>query len=128
MKNGAEEIASRLDNIEEILKLLLIQSVLTNSEIERIQENTISKVGDILLPLGMKNPRLNYIEGHYYIFVEPNNTDTLKKIKNHYIQAKELIPDMKIVLAFEMLHSKRKKAFEDAKISYYITKGEMKIF
>lgn len=107
MKKIEEDIASRLDDIEELLKMLLMHSVLGNSESERTQENILNKVRNILLPLGIINPRLYYIEEHYYVLAEIDTTNTLNEIKNHYIQANELI-SMKIVLAFDKLHPRRK--------------------
>ena len=57
-----ENLESRLDNIEEILKMLLVNSVLGSSEINKIQENILNGVRDILFAFGMENLRLNYIE------------------------------------------------------------------
>ena len=65
-----ENIESRLENIEEILKMLLVNSVLGSSEIDKIQENILNSIRDRLIMFGMENLRLNYIEDKYYIFAE----------------------------------------------------------
>lgn len=65
MKN--ENIESRLENIEEILKMLLVNSVLGSGEIDKIQENILNSIRDRLIMFGMENLRLNYIEDKYYI-------------------------------------------------------------
>lgn len=44
-----ENVESRLDNIEEILKMLLVNSVLGSSEIDKIQENILNSVRDRLI-------------------------------------------------------------------------------
>ena len=123
-----ENLESRLDNIEEILKMLLVNSVLGSSEINKIQENILNGVRDILFAFGMENLRLNYIEDKYYIFAEIDENETLKNIKSNYSQACDFLDNVKLVLAFEKLHVKRKRAFEEAKISFYIKSGEMRIF
>ena len=38
-----ETVETRLDNIEEILKMLLVSSVLGSSDVDKIQENIISQ-------------------------------------------------------------------------------------
>lgn len=123
-----ENVETRLDNIEEILKMLLVNSVLGSSEIDKIQENILNDVRDGLLTFGMENLRLNYIENKYYIFAEIDEDETLKKIKNNYARACNFLEDLKIVLVFDKLHVKRKKAFEESKISFYVKSGEMRIF
>lgn len=128
LKKNEEELKNKLDNIEQILKMLVISSVLKEEEIDTIQKNVVEKTSDVLMPLGMKNPRLHFIESKYYLFIEMENIDSLNKIKATYIQASQLITNMKVVLVFDKLHSKRKKSFEDAKISYCISNGEIHIF
>ncbi len=123
-----ENIESRLENIEEILKMLLVNSVLGSSEIDKIQENILNSIRDRLIMFGMENLRLNYIEDKYYIFAEIDENETLKNIKNNYLQACDFLDDIKLVLVFEKLRAKRKKAFEEAKISFYIKSDEMRIF
>lgn len=49
-----ENVETRLDNIEEILKMLLVNSVLGSSEIDKIQENILNDVRDGLLTFGME--------------------------------------------------------------------------
>jgi hypothetical protein len=123
-----ENIESRLENIEEILKMLLVNSVLGSGEIDKIQENILNSIRDRLIMFGMENLRLNYIEDKYYIFAEIDENETLKNIKNNYLQACDFLDDIKLVLVFEKLHAKRKKAFEEAKISFYVKSDEMRIF
>ena len=123
-----ETVETRLDNIEEILKMLLVNSVLGSSDVEKIQENILCQFRDALSGLGINNIRTNYIENKYYIFAEIDANETLKNIKNCYAQACELLGDIKLVFVFEKLHSKRKKALEDAGVSYYLHSGEMRIF
>lgn len=125
---GKESIETRLDNIEEILKMLLANSVLGSVDTDKIQENILSGIRDSLSAFGMENLRLNYIEGKYYIFAETSEDDTLKKIKKNYAQACDFLDDIKLVLVFEKIHAKRKQAFEDSKVSFYIKSGEMRIF
>jgi hypothetical protein len=123
-----ETIETRLDNIEEVLKMLLVNSVLGSSDIEKIQENILCQCRNTLSGLGIYNVRMNYIENKYYIFAEIDANETLKNIKNCYAQACELLDDIKLVFVFEKLHAKRKKALEDAGVSYYLQNGEMRIF
>jgi hypothetical protein len=123
-----ETVETRLDNIEEILKMLLINSVLGSSDVDKIQENILCGFRDSLTTFGMKNLRMNYIEKRYYLFAEIDANETLKNVKNNYMQACKLLDDIKLVLVFEKLHAKRKKAFEESGISYYIKNGEMRIF
>ena len=123
-----EDVETRLDNIEEILKMLLINSVLGSSGVEKIKENALNEYRDRLSIFGMKNLRVNYIEEKYYLFVEIDTDETLKSIKSNYVQACTLLDKMKLVLVFDKLHAKRKKAFDESGISYYIKSGEMKIF
>ena len=123
-----ENIESRLDNIEEILKMLLVNSVLESNEINKIKESILNSLRDKMVNLGIGNLRLNYIEDKYYVFAEINENETLKNIRNKYLLACDLVGDLKVVLVFEKLHSKRKKAFEESKISFYVRNGEMRIF
>lgn len=122
-----ENVETRLDNIEEILKMLLVNSVLGSSE-DKIQENILNGVRDSLLLFGMENLRLNYIEDKYYIFAEIDENETLKNIKKNYVNACDFLGDVKLVLVFEKLHVKRKKVLEESKISYYVYNGELRIF
>ena len=72
--------------------------------------------------------RLDNIEEiKYYLFAEIDVSKTLKNIKYCYAQACELLDSIKAVLVFEKLHAKRKKALEEAGISYYLQSGEMRI-
>lgn len=123
-----DTIESRLANIEEILKMLLANSVLGSSDIEKLQENILCQFRDFFSEMGLYNVRMNYIENNYYIFAEIDANETLKNIKNRYAQACELLNDIKLVFVFEKLHAKRKKALEDAGVSYYLQSGEMRIF
>ncbi len=128
MDKKNEQIVSRLDNIEAVLKMLLIDNVLGKNEIERMQEDIIKNAEAVFLPLGMKNPHLYYIEQKYYVFVEVDNACSLKDIKNNYFKSCELLPDLKIVLSFNNINVKRKQALENSKISFFIANGEMKIY
>lgn len=56
-----ENIESRLDNIEEILKMLLVNSVLESNEIDKIKESILNSLRDKMVNLGIGNLRLNYI-------------------------------------------------------------------
>lgn len=123
-----ETVEARLDNIEEILKMLLVNSVLGSSDVEKIQENILCQIRDVLLGFGIYNIRMNYIEKKYYIFAEISEDKSLKDIKKIYIQARELLGDIKLVLVFDKVHPKRKKSFEEAKISYYVKNGEIRIY
>ena len=62
-----ETVETRLDNIEEILKMLLVSSVLGSSDVDKIQENIISQFRETLAGLGIYNARMNYIENIYPI-------------------------------------------------------------
>lgn len=128
MKEKENGIFDRLDNIEKILKMLLVNNVLGRDEISKIQENVLKDVEGFLLSLNMKNPKLYYIEDKYYIFVKVEENSSIKTIKNNYNKAREFISEMKIVLVFDKIYAKRKKALEDSKISFYIDNGEMRIF
>lgn len=128
MDLNKETVEARLDNMEEILKMLLVNSVLGSSDVEKIQENILCQFRDALSGLGIYNVRMNYIENKYYIFAEIDANETLNNIRNCYAQACEFLDDIKLVFVFEKLHAKRKKALEEAGISYYLQTGEMRIF
>ena len=123
-----ENIESRLDNIEEILKMLLVDSVIGHSEIDRLQSDILYNFRDNLLKLGMNNLRLNFIEDRYYLFAEVDNREGLKNIKRNYNRASSLTDEIKIVLVFEKIDVRRKTLLEESKISFYVKGGEMKIF
>ena len=86
-----ENIESRLDNIEEILKMLLVNSVLESNEIDKIKESILNSLRDKMVNLGIGNLRLNYIEDKYYVFAEINENETLKNIRNKYLLACDLV-------------------------------------
>ena len=48
----SKRIVERLDNIKEILKMLLINSVLNGNEMEQIQERTKQTALELLSPIG----------------------------------------------------------------------------
>ncbi len=83
---------------------------------------------DILSPLGFSNFRLYYIEKEFYLFVENEPSDSLNRIRRNYYQAAAILDGIRIVLTFDKLHPRRKKTFEESKISYYIQNDEMRIF
>lgn len=122
------DIETRLDNIEELLKLLLVNSVLESGEMEKAQESLLIHAREILSPMGYNNFRLYFIEREFYIFVEIEPSDSLSRIRRNYYQAADMLDGIRIVLTFNKLHPRRKKSFEDSKISYYIQDDEMRIF
>ena len=66
MDLNKETVEARLDNIEEILKMLLVSSVLGScSDVDKIQENILCQFRDALSGLGIYNVRMNYIENKY---------------------------------------------------------------
>lgn len=104
-----ETVEARLDNIEEILKMLLINSVLGSSDVEKIQENILCQFRDALSGLGIYNVRMNYIENKYYIFAEIDANETLNNIRNCYAQACEFIDDKNWFLCLKNCMSKGRK-------------------
>lgn len=121
-------IEKRLENIEELLKMMLVNNVLWEDNVENISEQVILAAKDVLLPLGLRNIRLNYIENQNYIFAEIDLDNKLSAIKKIYTEACNRMAGVKVVLAFDKLHAKRKASFDEAKISYYIKGGEAKFF
>jgi len=71
---------------------------------------------------------LYYIEKEFYLFVENEPSDSLNRIRRNYYQAAAILDGIRIVLTFDKLHPRRKKTFEESKISYYIQNDEMRIF
>lgn len=128
MKKNDEEIIGRLSNIEEVLKMLLVNDVLGKDEIQRIEEDILKNARDVLLPLGIENPRLYYIEKKYYIFAEVEKNSTLSDIKTNYLRASEILTDVKIILTFESVCVQAKSFFEKFKISFSESSGEMRIY
>ena len=127
MSKNQNKILARLNSIEEVLKLLLVNDVLGCDEIDRMQENIIKNIEELLLPLDMKNPRLYCIEDKQYIFVDMEEDVLLSAIKINYKKAQEIIEDTKIVLVFEKVAAKMKKALEDSEIAFCIKGGEIRI-
>lgn len=127
MSKNQNKILARLNSIEEVLKLLLVNDVLGGDEIERMQENIIKNIEELLLSLDMKNPRLYCIEDKQYIFVDMEEDVLLSAIKINYKKAQEIIEDMKIVLVFEKVAAKMKTALEDSEIAFCIKGGEIRI-
>lgn len=122
------QLQKRLENIESLLNLLLINAISNENEIEKIQEDTVKKLEEIITPLNLFHIRLNYIEKHYYVFAEIDSSASLNEIRSTYAKATSIIKEMKFVLVFEKLYSRRKKALDDSKISYYVKNGELKIY
>ena len=106
--------------------MLLIYNVY-DRELDTIQESIFRKARKVLEPYGMINIRLNFIEKKYYIFAELKE-NSLNDIKNIYSDIIVLLEDIKLVLSYEKLHSKRKQAFADANISFSIKDGKIRIF
>ena len=118
----------RLDNIEEILKMLLINSVI-EAENEKLQENILNSVREYAATKGLTNLRINQIEKRCYLFAELVDCETLNEIKKRYFEVSEKLGEnLRLVLVYETIHSRRKKAFEDAGISFYLTSGELKVY
>lgn len=118
----------RIENIENILKMLLVNNVLNNDTIEMLKEEMKVKYEPLFLSLGLCNIRFNYIENAYYIFAEVGEKTSLKEIKRIAKQIDTEIKEVRFVFSFDKLNSKRKKSLEEAEISYCISNGEMKIF
>lgn len=127
LKEKEDKIIDKLSNIEEILKMMLVNNLLDNDDIKKMEDEMLKEINKVLEPLGMKNARLNYIEKEYYIFTDIDD-ELLKNIKSKYNQAKQSLINGKLVLVFDKLHPKRKKAFEEAKISYCVRNSEIKIY
>lgn len=124
----SDNIDNRLENIEEILKMLLINSVLNGDEIERLKSDLLSQAREFLSNIGLSNIRLNYIEGKNYIFAEIEGDDSLPQIRRIFEEIRENMASINVVLVFDRLHHRRRKAMEEEKISYYLKNGEMRIF
>lgn len=121
-------IESRLDGIEELLKMLLINSVIDKNDIEETQKNILKDLEEPLQKLKITNLRFNYIEGKYYLFAETDENLSLKAVKANYEKARAILTDNKLVLVFDKMHSKRKEAFNEAKISYWVNNGEARFY
>lgn len=126
MKNDGEEIAKRLDNIEEILRMLLISNVLNDSA-DRILNDSLEKVKKIIEPYGLEKARWNNIEGKYFIFAELHDRISGKKIVEMYEILSEKLKKIKLVIVFEHLHFKTKQVLEQHSISYYVD-GKLKVY
>ena len=122
------ELLERLQSIENVLKVLMVNSVLNGTEIDRLRRETLDKARTRLEPFDFKNLRLNYIEDKYFIFAESDSTDSASVIRKKYFIAQEALGGEKLVLVFDKLNSKTKKAIEDSEISYFIPDKTLKIF
>ena len=122
-----EIIARKLDNIENVLKMLLINSVINEDSNQALIKDIINKIRGQIEPLGLKNLRINCIEGHNYLFANLEINE-LKRIREIYNASSELLGEIKLVLVYEKLPTKRKKALEKSGISFCITSsGEIRI-
>lgn len=123
-----ETIARKLDSIENILKMLLINSVMNEDSEQALISDIINNIKEQIEPLGLINSRINCIEGRYYIFANLENNN-LKRIREIYTSSTEILGDFKLVLVYEKLPTKRKQALEKSEISFCITSsGEIKIY
>lgn len=122
------ELSERLQAIEEVLKLLMVNSVLNESEMDRLHRETLDKVKMLLKPFGFKSLRLNYMEGEYFIFANSSSKDSASDIRKKYFAAQEALSGEKLVLVFDKLNGKTRKAIEDSEISYYVVDDVLKIF
>lgn len=122
------EICNKLNSIEEILKMLLVNSVFCDSEIERMKKNILDAIKKILEPYGFSDIRLNYIENEYYVFAELYDKTSAKNILKIYNLVSEKLDGVKLVLVFDKLHFNTKKALEKYNVSLYERNGEMRIF
>ena len=122
------ELLERLQSIENVLKVLMVNSVLNGTEIDRLRRETLDIARNRLEPFEFSNLRLNYIEDKYFIFAESNSNDSASVIRKKYFAAQEALGGEKLVLVFDKLNSKTKKAIEDSEISYFIPDKTLKIF
>lgn len=122
------ELLERLQSIENVLKVLMVNSVLNGTEIDRLRRETLDIARNRLEPFDFSNLRLNYIEDKYFIFAESNSNDSASVIRKKYFAAQEALGGEKLVLVFDKLNSKTKKAIEDSEISYFIPDKTLKIF
>ena len=122
------ELLERLQSIENVLKVLMVNSILNGTEIDRLRREALDKARTRLEPFDFSNLRLNYIEDKYFIFAESKSTDSASVIRKKYFAAQEALGGEKLVLVFDKLNSKTKKAIEDSEISYFIAGKTLKIF
>ena len=123
-----ETIVQKLDNIESILKMLLINDVINEDSEQALIRDILNNIREQMEPLGLLDLRINCIEGRYYIFANLENND-LKRIRKIYTSSSELLGDFKLVLVYEKLPTRRKQALEKSGISFYNTSsGEIKIY
>ena len=120
-------IEHRLESIESILRMLLFNSVFTDNEIENIKRRISEQIQELLSPIGLSGIRLNYIEGKYYIFADIDHKCKIEQIKNTYVKAIQVL-DLPLVFVFKTLHPSRKRALENAGISYALESGRICIF
>ena len=123
-----KELLERLQSIENVLKVLMVNSVLNGTEIDRLRRETLEKVKRRLKPFDFTNLRLNYIEDEYFIFAESDSSESASAIRKKYFAAQEILGGEKLVLVFDRLNGKTKRAIEDSEISYFIAGETLKIF
>ena len=123
-----KKLSERLQAIEDVLKILMVNSVLNGSEIDRLRRETLEKARTRLKPFEFKSLRLNYIEDEYFIFAESDSKDSASAIRKKYFAAQETLGDEKLVLVFDKLNAKTRMAIEDSRISYCIAGEALKIF
>ena len=123
-----KELLERLQSIENVLKVLMVNSVLNGTEIDRLRRETLDKVKRRLKPFDFTNLRLNYIEDEYFIFAESDSSESASAIRKKYFAAQEVLGGEKLVLVFDRLNGKTKRAIEDSEISYFIAGETLKIF
>lgn len=123
-----KELLERLQSIENVLKVLMVNSVLNGTEIDRLRRETLEKVKRRLKTFDFTNLRLNYIEDEYFIFAESDSSESASAIRKKYFAAQEILGGEKLVLVFDRLNGKTKRAIEDSEISYFIAGETLKIF
>lgn len=123
-----KELSERLQAIEEVLKLLMVNSVLNGTEIDRLRRETLDKARERLAPFGYNSLRLNYIEDQYYIFADADSSESASTIRKKYFSALDALGDNKFVLVFDKLNGKTKKAIEDSEVSFCLVGKMLKIF
>lgn len=123
-----KEINNKLENIEDLLKMLLVNSLLEDSETERIMGNALQDINKVLEPIGFYNIRLNNIENQYYVFAELREKCSAQSIIKMYQTVLSALDGIKLVIVFDKLHSNTKKSLENNKVSIYERNREMHIY
>lgn len=114
--------------VEELMKMLLIQNVLDEEEVKRINGAIADQMKQELLKIGVTDYQLLDFCGKQTLVIAPDEPVKITRIRTIKREVKQLFCNVEPVFLFEKINGKRKKIFEREKISYSIQGMDTHIF